>query len=66
MLYHSTRAITSLFMCKVGPEVKLTLIMLNIDVSSFENSVDPDKLASEKPADQDPHFSTLGENTCLA
>ena len=25
------------------------------DVNSIENSVDPDQLASKKPADQDPH-----------
>ena len=25
------------------------------DISYFENSVDPDQLASEKPADQDRH-----------
>ena len=30
--------------------------MLNPD---FENSVDPDQLASEKLADQDPHFFLL-------
>ena len=29
--------------------------MLNPDIFCFENSVDPDQLASEKPADQDPH-----------
>ena len=29
--------------------------MLNTDLSCFENSVDLDQLASEKPADQDPH-----------
>ena len=28
---------------------------LSPDMSSFENSVDPDQLASEKPADLDPH-----------
>ena len=26
---------------------------------AFENSVDPDQLASEKPADQDPHCFPL-------
>ena len=30
--------------------------MLNADLSCFKNSVDPDQLASQKPADQDPHF----------
>ena len=29
----------------------LTLYMLNRDKSSYENSADPDQLASEKPAD---------------
>ena len=29
--------------------------MLNTDIFSFKNSVDPDQQASEKPADQDPH-----------
>ena len=33
----------------------LTLTMLNLDVPCFENSVDPDQLASEKPADHTPH-----------
>ena len=33
----------------------IALILLNPDVSRFENSVDPDQLTSEKPADQDPH-----------
>ena len=32
---------------------------------TFENSVDPDQLASEKPADQDAHYFTLCFlNTC--
>ena len=31
----------------------LTLIMLSMDISYFENSVDPDQLASRKPADQE-------------
>ena len=29
--------------------------MLNLDMSCFENIVDPDQLASEKPADQGPY-----------
>ena len=29
--------------------------MLNLDISCLEKCVDPDQLASEKPADQDPH-----------
>ena len=29
--------------------------MLNLDMSCFENIVDPDQLDSEKPADQDPY-----------
>ena len=33
--------------------------MLNCDALCYENSVDPDQLASEKPADQDPHWSQL-------
>ena len=32
-----------------------TYTMLNQDVTFFQNSVDPDQLASEKPADQDLH-----------
>ena len=28
----------------------------NLGISCYENSVDPDQLASEKPADQDLHF----------
>ena len=34
---------------------KFTTTVLNQGISNFENSVDPDQLASEKPADQDPH-----------
>ena len=37
----------------------LTLTMLSPDISCFENSVDPDQLASEKPADQDQHCFKL-------
>ena len=33
----------------------LTLTMLNKDISCSENNVDPDQLASQKPADLDPH-----------
>ena len=32
----------------------LTLLILNTDISYLENSVDPDQLDSEKPADLDP------------
>ena len=35
------------------------LIMLNPDICCFENSVDPDQLASQKPADQDQHCFPL-------
>ena len=35
----------------------LTLVLLNLNISSLENIVDPDQLASEKPADQDLQFS---------
>ena len=31
----------------------LTVTMLNFDISFNKNSVDPDQLASKKPADQD-------------
>ena len=34
-------------------------IMLNRDMFCLENSVDPDQLASEKPADQDLHCFLL-------
>ena len=33
----------------------LTFTMRNWDISCFENCVDPDQLASQKPADQDLH-----------
>ena len=33
--------------------------MLNPDISSFVNSVDPDQLASEKPAVKDQHCFLL-------
>ena len=38
-------------------EKKVKFIMLNLDwdVSSFENCVDPDQLASQKLGDQDLH-----------
>ena len=37
-----------------------TNTMLSLDVFYLENSVDPDQLASEKPADQDLHCFPLG------
>ena len=37
----------------------LTLTMLNPEIPCFENSGYPNQLASEKPADQDPHFFPL-------
>ena len=33
--------------------------MLNWNISHFEKHVDPDQLASKKPADQDPHCFPL-------
>ena len=39
--------------------------MLNQDIVCFENSVDPDQMASKKPADQDPQFSILLVTSCL-
>ena len=33
--------------------------MFNLDTSCCENSVDPDQLASEKPADQELHCFPL-------
>ena len=44
--------------------------MLNWDISSLENSVYPDQLASQKPADQDIHCCHFvngprREKTCL-
>ena len=39
---------------------KIAKIDENLDISCFRNIVDPDQLASEKPADQGPHcFPTL-------
>ena len=37
----------------------LTLAMLSLDISSLGKSVDPDKQASQKPADQDLHCFQL-------
>ena len=37
--------------------------MLNPDTSCFENSVEQDQLASEKPADQGLHYFSLIVNT---
>ena len=39
--------------------VNLTFTMLNPDLFCFENIVDPNQLASLKPADQDPHCFPL-------
>ena len=33
--------------------------MAHMDKSCFKNNVDPDQLASEKPADQDPHCFSI-------
>ena len=33
----------------------LTLTVLNLGIPCLENSVDKDQLASQKPADHDPH-----------
>ena len=37
----------------------LTLVLLNPDIPSFANSVDPDQLASKKPTDLDLHCLPL-------
>ena len=37
----------------------ITITMLNLDKSCFENTVDPGQPASEKPADQDSHCFPL-------
>ena len=37
----------------------LTFTMLIQNIPCIENSVDPDQLASQKPADQDPHCFPL-------
>ena len=36
-----------------------TFTILNLDITHFENSVDPDQLVSGKPADQDIHCFPL-------
>ena len=41
------------------PKLFLSLTMLNIDTFFFENSVDPNQLVSQKPADQNPHCFPL-------
>ena len=44
----------------------LTLVLLNPDLSVFENSVDSDQLPSQKPDDQDVHcFPNLIVNTMM-
>ena len=44
----------------------LTFTILHLDVYYFENSVDLDQLASQKPADRDLHcFTILLVSTCL-
>ena len=47
---------------QIGIEHILIFIMLSPDISQFENSADPDQLASEKPTNQDPHYFPL---SCL-
>ena len=37
----------------------LTVVLLNRDISCFENSYYPDQLVSEKQADQNPHCFPL-------
>ena len=48
--------------------MNLILTMLNSDIFCFENSVDPDQLASKKPAEQDSYcltqFSILLLESC--
>ena len=39
--------------------INLFTTMINLDIPCFENSVDPDQLASQKPADQDSHCFPL-------
>ena len=39
--------------------VSLTLTMFNLEISCFETRVNPDQLASQKPADLDLHFFPL-------
>ena len=50
--------------CANGPNhmfwVSVNLTMLNPDMSWSESSEDPDQLASQKPADQNPHCLWLG------
>ena len=43
----------------------LTLIVLISYISCSQNSVDPDQLAFEKPADQDPHCFCFLLSICL-
>ena len=43
----------------------LTLSMLNLNISCFENSVEQDQLASKKPPDPDPHCFPLCLLVCL-
>ena len=42
-------------MNEIQKQRNLNLAMLKPDISCFKNCVDPDQLASQKPADQDPH-----------
>ena len=37
--------------------------MLNPETSCFKNSVDPDQLASEKPANQDPQECSASKDS---
>ena len=40
----------------------LTVAIQNPDVSYYENTADPDQMASTKPADQDTHGCSLNLN----
>ena len=46
--------------------MNLTLVLLKLDLSIFENTVDPDQMASKEAIwSGSTLFSTLIENTCL-
>ena len=48
-----------------GRIIRLRLTMLNLDISSFKNNVDPDQLTSKKPADQDSHSAFYSALHCI-
>ena len=53
--YITLPVILSIYKMEHQHELLLTLVLLNQDILSLENSLDTDQLDSDKPSDQDLH-----------